>query len=211
MDANCSVLFSFKTLVLYSFILVMSHCKDTYDNTKAAADLQVPQFTETGANTFGCLVNGEPWANFGDQWQRALGGGNLIPNKVITATNVDSGVVVLSITGTLTVSKKGSTVREETMTLNIPEIGSIPAGVYQLTTVNGLFSYRKEGVIYSSLKRSPFTVSVVKDTTIYQMTFDANNSYTHFNIISGKFNGLLYDDTQTDSLRIVGGVFDVKY
>jgi len=211
MDATCSVLLSAKTLVLYSFIMLMSHCKDTYDNTKAAADLQVPPFTETGANTFGCLVNGEPWANFGDQWQRALGGGNLIPNKVIAAAAVDSGVFVLSITGTLTVSKNGSTVRQETMTLNIPESGSTPPGVYQLTAVNGLFSYRKQGVVYSSLKRNPFTVNVLQDTTVYQMTFDTTNSYTHTNIISGKFNGLLYNDTQTDSLRIVGGVFDVRF
>jgi len=54
-----------KNLVILSFILALSHCKNTYDDTDAFKRLEVPPYTETGANTFGCLINGAVWANFG--------------------------------------------------------------------------------------------------------------------------------------------------
>jgi hypothetical protein len=204
MKAACSVFFTTKKLFFYSFILLMSHCKDTYDNT--GVTVQVPPFTETGANTFGCLVNGQAWANFGEVWRQALLGGNLVPNKATGVQTVDSGVFVLSISARLTVSKNGVTTRQEMMTMNIPGAELNMAGIHQLTAVNGLFKYYKTfpGATYSSLARSPFIVNVLKDSVIY----GPGNADTI--IVSGKFNGLLYNDAQTDSLRIVGGVFDVK-
>ena len=43
--------------LLLAALLGLSQCKT---NTPAPAD-QLPPATQTGANTFGCLVNGQPW------------------------------------------------------------------------------------------------------------------------------------------------------
>jgi hypothetical protein len=208
MKAAFSLLFTSKKLVLYSFVLLMGHCQDTYDNSKAAANLQVPPFTETGANTFGCLVNGQAWANFGGSWDKSeLGFGNVVYNKVTTVLTADSGVNVVSISARLTVSTAGTITKEESMTLNIPGYNLNIIGIHQLNQVDGLFSYfsATKFTRYTSLKRNPFTVNVLKDT-IGSITGNLSST-----IVSGKFNGTLYNHDQTDSLRIVGGVFDVIF
>jgi hypothetical protein len=208
MKATCSLLFTCKTFVLYAFVLLMGHCKDTYDNTKPYADLQVPAFTETGANTFGCLVNGKAWANFGGRWdQGELGYGSVVPNKVIANPTIDSGVNVVFITATLSVSSAGMVTKQQQMTVNIPGNSFNLVGTHQLNQVDGLFTYRDftKGTAYFSLKRNPFTVNVLKDTIT-----DIQGNLGSI-IVSGKFNGMLYNHDQTDSLRIVGGVFDVIF
>jgi hypothetical protein len=208
MKATFSLLFTGKKLVFYSFILLMSHCNDTYDNSLAAANLQVPPFTETGANTFGCLVNGQAWANFGGQKYKSelAGYGNVVYNKVTTFSIADSGINVVSIIARLTVSTAGTTTKDQWMTLNIPGDSLNMTGIHQLNQVNGLFTYRDftKGTVYASLKRNPFTVNVLKDTIA-----SVTGNYPNI-IVSGKFNGILYNYDQTDSIRIVGGVFDVK-
>lgn len=180
----------------------MSHCKDTYDNTNAAADLQVPAFTETGANTFGCLVNGAAWANFGEDYiPSELGGGTLRPNLVSGSfqLNASNGDSVYYATAALTISKKGTNIRQEIMLINVPKSGNM-VGVHQLTSSNYLFSYSNfvTGITYSSLIRNPFIVAIKKDS----ITTYPNH------IVSGTFSGTLYNKDQTDSVRIVGGVFD---
>lgn len=185
----------------------MGHCKDTYDNTKPYADLQVPAFTETGANTFGCLVNGQAWANFGGEYQSQLGIGGIVYNKVKAGVTGDSAIVVIYMSARLTVSSNGTTTKDETMTLNIPDEGGNLNGVHLLNQFDGLFTYYSitKGTTYTSLKRNPFTVNILKDSIA---DIQGNLGST---IVSGKFNGMLYNHTQTDSLRIVGGVFDVIY
>jgi hypothetical protein len=203
-----SLLVTGKKLVIYSFILLMSNCKDTYDNTKAAANIQVPPLTETGANTFGCLVNGQPWANFGGMWQSGeLGWGGVVPNKVTSALQVDSGVSVVYISAALTVSKAGTVTRQEFMTMIIPGSGFNMTGTHPLTSRDGLFSYENftTGTGYSSLARSPFTVHILRDTIA-----SVTGNYPNI-VVSGTFNGMLYNHARTDSLRIVGGVFDVMF
>src|SRR3569832_1546459 len=55
-----------KNLILASVaLLLLCGCYTKYDDTRAAATLQLPPYTETGAQTFGCLANGKVWANFG--------------------------------------------------------------------------------------------------------------------------------------------------
>ncbi len=45
--------------LLLAALLGLSQCKD-HDPDPSPAD-QLPPATQTGANTFGCLVNGQPW------------------------------------------------------------------------------------------------------------------------------------------------------
>lgn len=49
--------------LLLAALLGLSQCKK---NTPAPAEEQLPPATQTGANTLGCLVNGQPWTPQGN-------------------------------------------------------------------------------------------------------------------------------------------------
>lgn len=49
-----------RKLLLYSTFLLLTQCSKCKDNDPAPK-AQLPPATQTGANTFGCLVNGEAW------------------------------------------------------------------------------------------------------------------------------------------------------
>jgi hypothetical protein len=191
-----------KKLILYSFILLMSQC-NKYDDTQLAANLQVPAYTETGANTFGCLVNGTAWATLGETFVYGELGGGLVPNVtngsfIYDSANADS---LYTATAALTVSKQGMVLRREQMMLLLPvQANEQLKGVHQLTSPNGLFRYTDivKQRVYSNLIRNPFTVTIKKDSLMPNQQ----------RIVSGTFGGILYNSDQTDSVRIVGGVFD---
>ena len=192
-----------KNLVILSFILALSHCKNTYDDTDAFKRLEVPPYTETGANTFGCLINGAVWANFGATYvhQAESLGGHLDTNKVHSSIYWDYPKMdsVFSIRAALTLSKKGMVVREEIISIYIPKNGTLK-GIHQLTSNNYQFEYSNwaTNTDYYSIIRNPFIVTVKKDTI---------ESGKH--IVSGTFNGILYNNAQTDSLRVTAGIFDI--
>jgi len=178
--------------------LLLIGCKK-YDDTVEASHLQVPPYTETGANTFGCLINGAPWANFGYfVMHDELGGQHVDTNKVHASIGYHNAPnMALFVDASLDVYKKGVLIRDERMSMAIPQSGNLK-GVHTLTGENYLFDFIDNYVDYSSLIRSPFTVTIYKDTVIGSK-----------HIVSGKFNGILYNNAQTDSLNITGGVFDV--
>jgi len=191
-----------KNLVLCAVALVMMTGCRKYSNTIEAAKLQVPAYTETGKNTLGCLVNGAPWANFGETLMHSeLGTTNADTNKVVSYIQIPypSTDTALVISGILSVLKNSKALRQEYMMMEIPKNSSLK-GVHQLTSSDGLFRYTVNiDKIYGSLIRSPFTVTVNKDSVV--------NGFQH--IVSGRFTGTLYNYTQTDSVRITDGVFDV--
>lgn len=190
-----------KNLVLCAVALVMMTGCRKYSNTLEAAKLQVPAYTETGKNTFGCLVNGAPWANFGETLMRGeLGTTSADTNKVVSYIEIfyPSTDTTLVISGILSVLKNSKALRQEYMAVEIPKNGSLK-GVHQLTSRDGLFHYIVIDKQYGSLIRNPFTVTVNKDSIV--------NGFRH--IVSGRFNGTLYNYTQTDSVRITDGVFDI--
>ena len=63
-------------------LLALAQCKKKADPDPVA---QLPPATQTGANTFGCLVNGQPWtpqgndgsSNYNFYYDRTYRGGNL--------------------------------------------------------------------------------------------------------------------------------------
>jgi hypothetical protein len=54
-----------RKLLLYSTFLLLTQCSKCKDNDPAP-EAQLPPATQTGANTFGCLVNGQPWTPKGN-------------------------------------------------------------------------------------------------------------------------------------------------
>lgn len=199
-----------KFLLGAGIILLLAQCKkDHLNDTAQAAELTVPAFTETGANTFGTYVDDKPWANFGYQWIGGLYSGqpaHNIPNVVTAGPGVDDkGDSLYTVGARLTVTQNGKVTRDETMYLEIPLPQSHNLkGIHQLVTVDYMLGYRiMNDQSYFSLIRSPVTVTVYQDTIIAGKR-----------IVSGKFHGMLYGYTNlgaplTDSVKLNGGVFDV--
>jgi hypothetical protein len=191
-----------KYLVLYSFIMLMSNC-NKYDNTLAASQLQVPRYTESGVNTFGCFVNGAAWANFGEtKIHPDEGFARLDTNKVLSNIDFISPDTVFSVSAFLTVSKQGTAIREEYMSFELQKKGNLK-GIHKLSNSKYPFEYANllTNGGYGSIIGNPFTITIYKDSIV--------QGYRH--IVSGMFNGTLYSYNQTDSVKITGGVFDVIF
>jgi|SRR6185437_8529512 len=185
-----------KLLSIFGLITLMSQC-NKYDNTIAAKKIAVPDYTETGANTFGCLVNGAPWENFGETWVNpGESFGHLDSNKVRASFYYDSSAhdSVFSVSAMLTVSKQGNAIREEIMSLYVPKHGNLK-GVHN----DASLGYNNLLTVYSYGTYPPhrFTATINKDLI---------QGARH--IVSGTFNGMVYNALRADSIRIVGGVFD---
>ncbi|HWD88996.1 MAG TPA: hypothetical protein VG367_12765 [Mucilaginibacter sp.] len=198
-----------KNLILTTAVLLLlCGCYSKYDDTRASVTLQVPPYTETGAQTFGCLVNGKVWANFGATIiHPAEGiGSRADTNKVrVTIQWPEQGIsndTAFSVSATYSLIKKGKTERQEYMSFTIPKNGSL-VGTYRLGDSARVFRYQP-GVLYpgySSNARNPFVLMINKDSPVQ------GGSY---HIVSGRFYGTLYNYELTDSVNIAAGVFDVK-
>ena len=197
-----------KKLILYSFILAMANC-NKYDDTAPASHLQVPPFTETGANTFGCLINGQVWANFGESYVKPgediLGlGGKWEPNLVKASISFDNTAndSTFFLAGTYTLAKNGNVVKESWLNLWVPKGGAF-VGIHLLTSGSGMVNYTiaVPSTLYRNIARNPFTVTIQKDSVTAGL----------IHIVSGTFSGMVYNYNQTDSLNIVGGVFDSRF
>lgn len=182
-------------------LLVFSGCTK-YDDTAAAKTLKVPPYTETGANTFGCLLNGQVWANFGATViHQELGTTKIDTSKVtsfIQWSAYPQTDTVFYVRAAYSLVKKGRELRDEFMSIQLPKHGSLK-GIHLLTDTGAVFQYSQilSGQ-YSSKARKPFTVIINRDSVV--------NGYRH--IVSGRFYGVLYNFAQTDSVSISGGVFD---
>ena len=77
-----------RKLLLYAALLTLTQCsKCKNDPTPADPAAQLPPATQTGANTFGCLVNGQPYtpqgriglgSNFAVSYDPGFNGGELL-------------------------------------------------------------------------------------------------------------------------------------
>ena len=191
-----------KNLILCAFgLLVITGCAK-YDDTQAAKNLQVPPYTETGANTFGCLMNGSVWANFG----AFVSQGGIFTHPT-SPSKVNSSIFYLAppadtlfvVGAQYSLVKNGIELREENMSIQLTKNGSLK-GTHQLMGTNDIFRYDKTDLtFYTSKARNPFTVIINKDSVV-------NGGPQH--IVSGRFYGVLYNYAQTDSVFISGGVFD---
>ena len=59
-------------IIFVFFLLMNTNCKKDDDDTKTALE-QLPQATQTGAQTFGCLIDGKPFI------PDSFGSGNPLP------------------------------------------------------------------------------------------------------------------------------------
>ncbi len=212
--------------LVFLTVAILSCCackKDHTDDTAAAAQITVPPYTEIGANTVGCYINGKPWTNFGKLYYKSStgtfplfipgsGGGGYYDNVVnpyLFKPSDGIGDSVLSISAELSVQKKGTTIRDETINLRIAKNGSFK-GTHYLVSTNQSFQLLNMGGYYNYLSQinDPFVVTINKDSVTRTGR-----------IFSGMFHGYIRHYVTgmpgqvtllNDSLKIDGGVFDVN-
>ncbi len=147
---------------------------------------ELPPATMTGANTFGCLVNGEVWRPYIE--------GGIFEN----ALNVkhDRGWVdcdQLHISAIRKSHEDGVYVLHQEIGINVwcPELG-----INNITPSKGAFlCFKPSGCSYDVDTLSPYTINITRLDTIN-------------NIASGTFEFTAISDECQDTLRITEGRFD---
>lgn len=200
-----------QNLAIFSlFILLFSSrgCKEkNFDNTVEAKNIQVPAYTETGANTLGCFIDGKPWTVFGQHFELHFTTelkDNVLYGSITKAYySADS---VLKVNGSLGVIQNGIEIREEGIRLSVLKKSSLLGAHYLSNPYSddsmeySDINYPNNGQ-YTNMARNPIKITINKDMRIGPKR-----------IISGNFEGYLYNNynkPRLDSIHITGGVFDI--
>jgi len=175
----------FPTLLLLTASLLLSQCKK--DNADPLDKL--PPATQTGANTFGCLVNGQAWTPQGND-----GTANY---TVSYDTFSDGGILQI-----VTYKIYGSNPTDfQTLSLWAKQINGV--GTYSFLNKRAAIAR------YSDVKTSCFWRSA-DSTTVYQSgALTITRLDLTAGVISGTFAFTLYKPG-CDSIRVTNGRFDKK-
>ena len=195
---------------ILTLLLILSACKkNKFDDTAAGAHIMVPAYSETGAGTFGCYVNGNAWSNFGQQYISGLYSsqpGHYAENTVQSIFTMDDQQdSVLYLTAQLTVQHSGAVIRNETMYMTLLKTKNLK-GTY-LFGQNSAYTFGYRNTLNGSLDYYSQSFSS------FQVIISKDNVNGGVRIISGRFSGTVYripanGVLQKDSLTISSGVFD---
>ena len=184
-----------RTTVPYALLLAallgLSQCKKKAD--PAPAD-QLPPATQTGANTFGCLLNGQPWTPNGN---------NGTPNLVVTYDpNYANGSLQIKayryskeMTMSQAITIGGAPVRA---------VGSYPLRVYLTNTTPAYSVYFFDWNKTAPCNRYDFAPDLRASGNLVVSRLDLNAG-----IISGTFEFTLAQPS-CDSVKVTQGRFDKK-
>ncbi|WBO86705.1 DUF6252 family protein [Hymenobacter yonginensis] len=177
-----------RKLLLYSACLLLTQCSKCKDNDPTPEE-QLPPATQTGANTFGCLVNGQPWTPQGSDGTA---------NYTVSYDLFPSGGI-LNIS-TYRISGQGGN-DFQTIALWAKEIQSPNTfSIQNSSTAAASFLDRKTNCYWSS---TDATLTYRRGTlTITRLDLQAG-------IVSGTFAFTLYKPG-CDSIRVTNGRFDYK-
>ena len=178
-------------------------CND-YDNNEEFARAQLPAYSETGANTLGCRLGTQTWTVLGSYALKGGLGTSWRPNVL----QIDGGTLVaplLYVRGQMTGVRNGQEFYDTEITLAFrpsdtlgglrllgADTARVPTGRAEHMKAFDLLPFRS----YESRNRRPVRLLIRK--------LDRQQR-----IVSGTFEGQLY--SQTDSLAVSDGRFDVKY
>ena len=160
----------------------LSCCNKEDDNPQNPID-QLPLATQTGANTFGCLINGEPFVVTNTSLQTAIyqDGGLLIGGQKNINNNLTQVSVFISETSI------GEIISENNS--YVLNSNSVPKGEYYIENQNCFY-----------FTSSNYTGSLMI-TKIDNINF----------IISGKFEFKSISENCADIINITNGRFDLQY
>ncbi|WP_147448312.1 hypothetical protein [Dokdonia sinensis] len=178
-----------KTILLslsLALLFMAQSCKDDDDSPQESID-QLPPITQTGEQTLGCLINGEPWV--------PSGFGNSAPRAFYQFVD---GAFTLGISGSMITDEKlvGLNIGAlEIQELNEEEYALVefePANFFGRISIDG-------GLIFTASTNS----SLPGKLTISH--FDQENF-----IISGSFEFTVRDE-EGETYEITEGRFDLNY
>ena len=148
-------------LLLLSF--AFSSCKDEeYDNIEEYFSIELPDYSETGAQTLGCLIDKDVWRTFGKRED----GGFLLqpitwePNE--TMAYYDG--INLSVNGIMTIVHNSKVISEQYLGIYFEVDGNNPVGTYLLTdSISQMrhYAYSSPGD-YVSVQRNPVLLDLNK-------------------------------------------------
>ncbi|OGX84945.1 hypothetical protein [Hymenobacter glacialis] len=191
-------------LSLLSLSACTTGCKE-YDNSEEFARAQLPAYTETGANTLGCVLGAQKWTVLGSQQLKGPLGSSWQPNtlQIYRASAVPP---LLTVRGAMTGVRNSIEFydREISFTFLLSDtLGGLRLlGADTVRTPPGQRAESMEALDlipyrgYRSTARRPVRLLIRK--------LDRQQR-----IVSGTFSGVLYNST--DSLAVADGRFDVKY
>ncbi|AII52041.1 DUF6252 family protein [Hymenobacter sp. APR13] len=176
-----------RKLFLYAALLLLSQCSKCKDNDPSP-EAQLPPATQTGANTFGCLVNGEAWtprgnnsnSNYSVSYDPGLNGGLF---SLQTYRYPDKSEFFQSI--------------------SLEVISNARVGSYSLP------SPRRTRVVFQDTRPNCYWSSADSATTYRRGTLTITHLDLQAGIVSGTFAFTLYKPG-CDSIRVTQGRFDKK-
>ena len=180
------------------FVLLASCSKDSTNNTKA----QLPPETQTGANTFGCIINNQVFYPR-DGVSSVLNPGQ----KGVIFWGDPSGN---SEFNEIEISNCVTGIPASSMMIHLQGLDQQQIGDYVWqesnfqSTINGLMQNYVYASIYDSASRSYKYYSSYQNSGKVTITFYASNN----TIVSGNFSGKLRLYNGTDEIEIKSGRFD---
>jgi hypothetical protein len=186
-------------VILCSILLCSNSCKK--DNNSFE---QLPPITQTGANTFGCLINGQVFTPEGSTWS----GSNLIAGNDYTYLSFPGGAYdgnIFSITAT----NKMNTSDITSIHLEFDSMYVTQGVTYTLGTPKAGKGYGEYIHVYSSGNGGANVQLVTSNTDTGQFIL---TRYDTVNLIaSGTFWFNVIDSTSGDTIKITDGRFDLQY
>jgi hypothetical protein len=168
------------------FFLCFVACKKHKHETPVD---QLPPATETGANTFGFLLNGQPWTPKG--WNGSTNNLSLYYDDSYHG-------------GTLNITTYRLLSQNDKQTFSIAMNSFQNPGSFYLSKSSILKVGYDNRIQNCTI--TPFDTSVYRNGKLVITKFDKVNQ-----TISGTFDFVVYDSSCGDTLKITSGRFDLKY
>jgi hypothetical protein len=181
-------------LLITMSLLIWILCLSTSCNKDDDLLNDLPKATQTGANTFGCLVNGEPWV-------AEIGLGIFTPSL----RKID---MVYDETDTGLFNNNNWGVRSKRVTKDSINEGFVfTANNFD----NPVFLNRNDNKLIATFRSINLTPSVYYLDTLQVYTIEITNLDTMKNICSGVFDFYVLSADKSDTLHITDGRFDGSY
>ena len=165
-------------------LLIAASCKKEAD--------KLPSATQTGANTFGCLVNGKAWVPSG--------------RGAFSGVNPTSGGFFGDVDNTISIYVRAYAENDE-MTIYLKNTTAV--GTYYLNRNTSIFPYavlpEASYGMYKILYESEYTTD-----SIHTGTVNITHSDLNAGIVSGSFEMQVYQKNTGKIINITKGRFDYK-